>query len=399
MGVLRYDLGDFEIAKRLDNGYLQTTGRLTRVGVFNYMREDGTVRRELRLPEEVFKADALKSFGLSPLTNKHPPERLDSTNTHRWQVGTISDPRQDGAFVKADIQITHKDAIRAAEDGRRQLSCGYHCDLENTAGVHPEFGRYDAIQRNITGNHVAQVSHARGGSDLTIRLDGDDARMIPDGDNPPRPATQPGPSPRSDSMETIRIDDVDFEGSKQLAQAVTKLQAKADSVDEAIATMKSNFEKEKARADKATEDLETEKKVRTDEGSDEVIQKRVDARVSLQTTAAKILGEKKADGTEWKIDAMDDGELRAAVILKISPQAAEKIDGASEVYVQARFDQAVEGWTEDKKNETRTDGFEGVRHASRIVTPDEPRNDAEGARLRMISDNFKVGRAPLRKQA
>lgn len=397
MNVFRYDLGDIEAPIRLDNGYLKTVGRLTRVGVFNYMREDGSIRRELRLPDDVFRADALSSFGLSPLTKEHPPESLTSKNTHRWQVGTVANPRQDGSFVKGDILITNEDAIKAAGDGKRELSCGYHCDLEETAGVHEQYGRYDVIQRNIRGNHVALVSHARGGSDLNIRLDGTDARMVPDGDIAPRQDKQPGPNaPRSDSaMKAIHIDGVDYEGSEQLAQAVTKLQAKSDGTQEKVDGINEKLSQETARADKATEDLETEKKLRTDENNDAAIQKRVNARVGLLMTAAKILGEKKEDGTEWKLDGMTDGDIRKAVIIKVSPKAQEKIDGADEAYIQARFDQAIEGWNDTKTGEPRSDGFQGVRHASSVVLPDADRKDADSARLRMLARNFKMGRVPL----
>ena len=35
---------------------------LTRVGIFEYRRPDGSIRRELRLPEEVFAPESLASY-------------------------------------------------------------------------------------------------------------------------------------------------------------------------------------------------------------------------------------------------------------------------------------------------------------------------------------------------
>ena len=72
MSVKRYDVGNLG-PMRMDNGYLRTTGKLTRVGIFDYRRADGSIQKELRLAEEVFRADSLGSFALVPLTNGHPP--------------------------------------------------------------------------------------------------------------------------------------------------------------------------------------------------------------------------------------------------------------------------------------------------------------------------------------
>jgi hypothetical protein len=479
--VQRYDFGELGEPQRLDNGYLKTSGRITRTGVFNYIGVDGAIRRELRLPEEVFKADSLESFGLMPMTNGHPPKNLTADDTHRYQVGTVNGPHQDGRFVAGDILLTKTDAIEAAEGGKRQLSCGYSCELEMTPGFHEDFGRYDAIQRNIRGNHVALVDSARGGRDLTIRLDRADGIMVDHEDQretgsavqtfifdkeefataasvrkwlddndaradklddtdgsfrarqreqsefiaapnfrtidisegvkavvgrTDRQDNQPGPRvPRRDSnMKTIKIDGVDYEVSEQAAQAIVKMQTRADGHGEAVTAIKAELETEKARADKATEDLEAEKKARTDEGSPEKIQARVDARVALQTIAATILGEKQDDGTEWKLDAMSDDAIQCAVIVKTShADAAEvqaKLKDADPIYIKARFDQAVESFKPgEKKPGQRNDGLDRIRHASRITLPDQPRTDADGARLRMMKAQWEAGRLPLRTPA
>ena len=69
----RWDLGELSPAvKDEETGYLTTTAHITKVGVFTYQDADGTSRRELRHPEEVFNVDALASFGLVPFTNDHP---------------------------------------------------------------------------------------------------------------------------------------------------------------------------------------------------------------------------------------------------------------------------------------------------------------------------------------
>jgi uncharacterized protein len=70
------------------------------------------------------------------------------------------------------MMLRDSKAIQLVKDGKRQLSVGYSCDLSWQDGVTPEGEKYDAIQTNIRGNHLAIVTEARGGPLLTI---GDEA--------------------------------------------------------------------------------------------------------------------------------------------------------------------------------------------------------------------------------
>ena len=62
--VLRLDRGTLAPPRRRDNGWLEVEGRLARVGIQEYDGPDGKVRRELRLPEEVFRPATMASFRL-----------------------------------------------------------------------------------------------------------------------------------------------------------------------------------------------------------------------------------------------------------------------------------------------------------------------------------------------
>jgi hypothetical protein len=61
-------------------------------------------------------------------------------------------------------------AIKAYEDGHRQLSMGYTCDIRWESGVTPDGETYDAIQvpGSLVPNHLAVVPAARGGPTLCI---------------------------------------------------------------------------------------------------------------------------------------------------------------------------------------------------------------------------------------
>src|SRR4051812_42268972 len=92
----------------LPSGWLRVDARLTRTGIFEYLESDGkTIRRELRLPEEVFAKDALDSFSMVPVTNNHPPGLLDKSNTKQYQCGHAGELiKKDGDFVAGTLLIT-----------------------------------------------------------------------------------------------------------------------------------------------------------------------------------------------------------------------------------------------------------------------------------------------------
>jgi hypothetical protein len=387
--VKRYDSGEFTSPTKTPNGYLRCDAKITRVGVFKYKLADGKTRAELRIPEEVFTEDSLASFEDVPLTNEHPREKLTAKNTRRFQAGNVKRVRKHDRHVAANVLITDEDAIKDAENGKTQLSCGYTCDLDFTPGVTSgipgvsDGQRFDAIQRNIVGNHVAIVNKGRAGAETALHLDGDDAIMILDPDPEP---TGPQPGPGGKPMATLRIDEVDYEISEQAHQAVSKIMTRIDEVSQRREAIEKELSEEKARADKAEEDLEAEKKAHKEDSSDEVIQKAVKARVSLERSAAEIL---KDDSL--KLDEMSEGDIKKAVILKVSPGAREKLDSADDAYLFARFDAAVESWKEDQKKKPKP------AHQVRKATdaPGDMRFDSKAARQRMLEENYKMGREPI----
>ena len=188
MSVQRIDRGELQKPTKMANGWLRVDGKLTRTGVFAYRLGDGKVRRELRLPEEVFHADTLKSFGLVPVTDEHPPVFLDASNTKEFARGAVSaGPRKDGKFVVGELLVTDAALIEKLEGGAaRELSCGYNCDLEEKVGVSEDGEHYDAIQRNIRGNHVAVVQKGRAGPEARVRMDGAGIEVLDGDDDQPR---------------------------------------------------------------------------------------------------------------------------------------------------------------------------------------------------------------------
>lgn len=178
MRHLRIDIGKLKPPEKTAQGFLKVEGYASRVGVFEYLRKDGSVRRELRLPEEVFKAKALKGYEGAPLTNNHPAKKVTSKTAKAVSVGHVQGyARRDGDHVAVTTMIMDESAINDVQTrGKRGLSAGYHVDLDETPGTHPVYGEYDAIQRNLEINHLAIVDFPRAGDTARLRMDAQERR-------------------------------------------------------------------------------------------------------------------------------------------------------------------------------------------------------------------------------
>ena len=158
-------LGEWQVTPE---GYLVANAKIARIGIQEYPNPDGTVRREFRPPEEVANRDSLKTLCDLPISIEHPPTMLDSSNARQFAVGWNGSVNYDGGFVSTKVKLIDQHAVKNALDGGRiELSVGYLTKLDWTPGVW-EGQRYDAIQRNIKGNHIALTVKARGGADLRL---------------------------------------------------------------------------------------------------------------------------------------------------------------------------------------------------------------------------------------
>lgn len=355
--VNRFDRGEYRAPEKTPEGFLRVQGRLTRTGVFPYRKADGSIFYELRLPEEVFKEDSVRTFGLMPLTNDHPDVGyLTADNAKEYTVGSVGAPKQDGQFLESEILVTDASTVAMLERGeKRELSCGYACDLEMTPGVY-QGARYDAIQRNIRANHVALVTRGRAGPEARVRMDSASAMQI---DQPPEPQ-----EPQM-KMITMKFDGIDFEIPESAAQAVSK--ALKNSEDKAAA-VQGELAKAQAKADTLENEVST---LKADIAAAPAKYKaEARARADLESKAREILG------AEAKFDGKDDRTVKCEVIAKLAPSA--KFDGKSDDYVQARFDMELDNASKNALSGARKDGVDAEV---------APKNDEKAARERMIKEN------------
>jgi hypothetical protein len=302
---------------RTPEGYLRGVARVTRTGVFAYRNADGTTRRELRHPNEVFAADSLSSIKMIPVTNGHPKERLVTADTAKeLSIGfTGEDARPDGKFLMVPVTITTSDGIAAVNAGRKELSLGYEVSLDSKSGEY-DGERFDCVQHNIRYNHLAIVDRGRAGAEVALHVDGEEIQVE---------INSKQPTKKEMNMAKITLDGIEYEAAPEIINALSKAQAKVDEIGKEI-------DKVKADADTAKDQLKT----LLGRNVDGEIRDAVKARIALETTARGFVNADQHD----KLSEMSDADIRTAVISSVFPEA--KLDGKSAEYIQSRFDAAVE---------------------------------------------------------
>ncbi len=174
--VERFDFQRIDAARvtQTPQGFLRVSGNLTRVGVLPYYRADGTVYRELRHPEEIFREDSLATMRLAPVTDLHRG-MVNPNNVGDIQVGVVGeDIDHTDRFVTGSALIQRADSIAAVRSKKRcELSPGYRCYVEDAPGKW-NGQEYDGIQRNVVYNHLAigPKNWGRSGPDVALRMDG-----------------------------------------------------------------------------------------------------------------------------------------------------------------------------------------------------------------------------------
>lgn len=371
MQEFRCDRGEIRIPKsdQRDNqiptidhsGFLKVDGYATRSGIFEYYFTDGTVRRELRPVEEVFKAESLRSLANVTLTNDHPPEMITPSNVKQYSVGFTGDQvGPNGVFIKVPLVIQDAQAIDDVESSRkRELSCGYLCDVEFTTGVF-EGVAYDAVQRNIVYNHLAIVTDGRAGPEARIKMDTSGNEIQPIKEVREVKTDSQGET----KMAKITIDRVEYEAPDALAKIVSE---KLDSLEESEAEAKSSEAKVEELSGKVAglesqlkekeKEIEELKNAAPVHGKEDCM-KLVKSRLDLEGKAKSFL----EDG--FTCDGLSDLEIKKKIAEKALPEM--KFDDAKELFL----DGIISGlaFKQDKVDSSDTE-----KNMANILTT--PKND------------------------
>lgn len=172
------------MGKKIDTAGMWTYegNPITRAGVFMYSGKaiDGTgslgldpqkLYPVLRPYEELLKA--ANSFNGKPIINDH--EMLGTveelTKPDEKNIGgTIYNvrPSQDQqGLIIADMTIFSDEIQRLISEGKRELSCGYWCKYRPEVGTY-DGQRYEFVQYDLEGNHIALVDCGRMGSGVRV---------------------------------------------------------------------------------------------------------------------------------------------------------------------------------------------------------------------------------------
>lgn len=361
--ALRFDAAKFGKVERTPQGFARVPARLTRVGVLEYTRADGSVRRELRLPEEVFAPRSLETLRAAPVTDMHPNGLVTPHNVRALRVGGVLEHKQDGQWISAILQIEDAATIDAVlERKRTENSCGYRCRTEEVPGrwdaatgaYGPQVTTgvpYDAVQRQIEYNHNALLptGQARAGSEACIKLDssdvdaGDVARCFDDTSDTCSNKNERTDTPVLKTTSEANIVEIIVDG------ITLKLDAKDVEVVKAALAKRDGkigqLEAAAVQSASAAKELQTKLDAAT---SPDAVAAAVTARVSLETSARKVLG------ADEKFDGKSDAEIRAAVLAKASPET--KLDGKSAEFVSAFYEGIVSTYVPSKDAPAKSAG-------------------------------------------
>ena len=288
-----------------------------------------------RPPETVFDDAYIASMAHRPITDDHPPEAVDASNWRKYSHGHTGETiRKDEAngLVYVPMMISDQALIEKLKNGKREVSCGYSCDLVWEDGVTPEGARYQAKQVNATINHVAVVKHGRAGSMCRI---GDSWAEF----NDKEPLV---------AVRTITYDGLPVEVTDAAEAVINKLTAARDSLKSELDT--ANREVGTLTADKATLEgrvTALEASLADAKVTPEKLAKLVADRAALVEDAKKIASDLVADGLD------DDGIRLAAVKAKLgdkAPTDPARVAGAFDALLAQVS--ATDGFRETVKNGT-----------------------------------------------
>lgn len=169
------------VKKYDDNGWPEIKGNpISKVGVFPY--SGAQIGHPDLNPEDIYMVyrpdtelsseDTINSFKLLPFTDEHAMLGSEDDGLMPAEKkgihGIIGENVyfEDG-YLKANLKIFSEEVNDLIKNGKKELSIGYRCIYDIQKGIY-DGQAYDAIQRQIRGNHIALVEEGRSGPDVAV---------------------------------------------------------------------------------------------------------------------------------------------------------------------------------------------------------------------------------------
>lgn len=352
--MLFADKLSFDHPRKTADGYLVVRARAARAGIYDYLGKEidpegntftaDQVVKVYRSEAEVFAQDSVASFLMKPVTNDHPSQPVTAANWRDYAKGVVGKALRDGEYLAFDIVLMDKATIADVEAGKRELSNGYASLIDFTPGQTDSGEHFDAIQKEIRGNHVAVVDKGRAGPLCRIG-DAVAVAQIPaaelieiltDGQtynaDPNANKTEPARRETSNSggsqvaTKTITFDGLPLEVTDAAEAAITKLlnQVKDEVEKKAAAEREvATLQTDKAKLEGENAGLEKQLKDATDPAT---LQAAATARAALINKAVSVSPNIVTDGKS-------DADIRKEVVnAKLGDDAKDfddaKIEGA-----------------------------------------------------------------------
>ncbi|MEM6901320.1 MAG: DUF2213 domain-containing protein [Pseudomonadota bacterium] len=302
--------------KVIDGGDLLIEAACARTGCQQYRaNEIGLMGDEAvnvyRAPDVVFDRDSMASYAGRPVTIGHPKEPVTSANWKDHAVGEVQDEiARDGETVRVTFRVRDAAAIKAIQDGTREISMGYSTPIVMDSGTAPDGQSYRAVQAGpIKINHLAIVDKARGGSELRI---GDGAEEW--GVSPVTYRADKQEAKMPDALTTMMVDGFSIEVTDQAAQAIKKLQDQASDAKTAHDAEVSKLQGQLADAKKEVETKDGELKAVKKDLADKTSPA---ALADMAKKRAKTVDAGKKSGmTEEEMEELDDAAIQRRVVTK-----------------------------------------------------------------------------------
>lgn len=309
--------------RRTSDGRMAVRARAARTGIYDYLASEIGAPSQFKPTDrvkvyrdgaDVFDEAAARSFIGRPITNDHPAEAVTVDNWRDHARGTIMGAMRDGEHLAFDLLLTDASAIKAIEDGKRELSNGYSCDLDWTPGTAPDGTQYDARQTNIVGNHVALVDRGRAGSDCAIQ----DGKFAACDANTALVATL-DTTPKGHAVKKLVIDglQVDLSDADAVGAAIAKLQDQNSEAQTALADAQAKTAEANGKIAALEKQLADAKAASSAEA--------LDARVAER---AALVADAKALVSTIATDGKSDADIRREVVAATLGDAATDMEDA-----------------------------------------------------------------------
>jgi len=329
---------------------------LTRTGVLTYRMPDGSVRRELRHPDEVFSKGSLASLAHATVTDDHPG-RVHPGNWRQETIGHLDGEPHKGKktrdgedTVESELRIEHGPAIDKLDAGKLQeCSAGYDCSYDPTPGTWNGIP-YDGQQRDIRYNHIAvgPSGWGRAGPEVRMHLDSGASVSGVEEMTSASFALDTGSTTRAGAPTKMpNIEDPQAALDKAKTELETAnaryeaLRADATNAKGEIARLTAELALSRADADKTkaeNEVLRLQSQRPTDDtkiAAQKVVEEnaRIDRMIGLRGDAKSVFGE------AWKHDSKSEHAIRCEIISKLEPEF--QLDGKGEEVIAAVYPSIV----------------------------------------------------------